>query len=52
MPLALMKCHMPLALRSVHTGTYIVSKVHTLADLLQWGCLRPPLSIDGVVLPG
>ena len=50
-PLSHMKCHMPLALGSVHTGTHLVSKVHTLADLLQWGCLRSPLSIGGTVLP-
>ena len=34
---------MPLGLGWGHTGAHPMSKVHTLADLLQWGCLRPPL---------
>ena len=56
-----LECHMPLALESVHSGAHPMSKVHTdahpmskvhiFADLLQWGCLRSPLSIGGTVLP-
>ena len=40
MPLTCMKCHMSLALGSVHNGANPMSKFHTFVDLLQWGCLR------------
>ena len=35
----------------VHTDAHPMSKVHTFADLLQWGCMGSPLSIGGTVLP-
>ena len=50
MPLAL-ECNMPLALETVHSIAHPVSKVHTFADLLWWGCLWLPLYIGGRVLP-
>ena len=42
---------MSLAPGSVCTGTHAISKVHTFSDLLQWGCLRSPLSIGGAAIP-
>ena len=51
MPLALIKCHVPLALESVHSVAHPNSKVHTFTYLLHWGCLGSPLSIGGAVLP-
>ena len=46
-----LECHVPLALESVHSGAHPLSKVHSFADLLHWGCLGSPLSIGGTVLP-
>ena len=60
MPLALMKCHIPWHLRMSHApGTWIsshwCSPCEQSADICRsssMGCLRPPLSIGGTVLPG